>query len=160
MFGDYIRPIYDIKQAQEILDNDRDLVATFPPPDVQASGLQFFVADHRHVGHLLQLSVADLRLHALAPTVDLDPQIALAEPVGQLADRLDVPVGNRNEDHLDRGQPDGKRTSVALDQIGHESLHRADGGTVDHHRSLHRLGGRDVLEAEAFWHQEVDLVSR
>src|SRR6266478_1684898 len=69
---------------------------------VERPALQLLVPDHGHIGDLLELGVADLRLHPLRLAVDLDPQISIAKALGELGDRLQVPVRDRDEDDLYR----------------------------------------------------------
>src|ERR1700694_109155 len=151
---------FALEARQELVGADRLLVAALAPPDIQSARFQLLVADHGHVGDLLELRVADLGLHPLASTVHLDSQVALPVPIGELGDGLPVPVGNWDGGQPGRSQPDGDRARVGLDQVGHEALHRADRGPVDHHRSRHRLLGGHILQAEALRHEEVDLIGR
>src|SRR4029077_512049 len=77
-----------LELSQELVDRKGHLVAALPAPDVERAGLQLLVPDHRHVGNLLELGVADLRLHPLRLAVDLDPQVFLAEAFRQLVNRF------------------------------------------------------------------------
>src|SRR5207253_909845 len=69
---------------QELL--DRQGAAVLPRALVNGDrpGLGFLVADHEHVRDLLELGIANLGLHPLAASVDLDAQVGRAQPGGNL----------------------------------------------------------------------------
>ena len=70
---------------------------------------------------------------------------------------LEVPIGDRHDDHLHRRQPQRKRPGVVLDQHGHESLVRAVNGAMNHHRLVRLAVLADVLQLEALRHLKVEL---
>jgi len=77
---------------EERLDPDGKLFPPVADAQVDRPALDFAIADHGHVGHLLQLSRADLRLHALGPGVDLDAEVAVVvEIVAETPVALTIP---------------------------------------------------------------------
>ena len=97
----------------------------------------------------------------LSERVDLDPQAARAQDAGQLLGRLDVAVGDRDDDGLDRRQPQRERAGEVLDEDADEPLERAVDRAVDRDRALRLAVLVDVGQVEPLGqHHEVDLDRR
>src|SRR3954454_17466452 len=76
-----------------------------PGPRRRGPGLDLAVPEDDHVGHLLLLGGPDLVLHPVRRFVDVDAQPSAAEELGQISRRVAVPVGDRDDDGLDRREP-------------------------------------------------------
>ena len=87
-------------------------------------------------GHLVQLCIPDLAVHAFAPVVDFDSQAGGSQLGGGGPGVFDVAVGNRDYRCLRRGQPHRERASVVLNEYAHESLHGPEDRPVDHVRPV------------------------
>ena len=84
-----------------------------------------------------------------------------AKHAGQLVGGLDVAVGDRDHDGLDRRAPERERAREVLDEHADEPLERAVDRAVDRDRPLLLALLVDVLEVEPLGqHQPVDLDRR
>ena len=90
------------------------------------ASLDLAIAENEHVRDLLFLGLPDLVLHPVVRVVDLDPEPARGEDRGQLAAGLHMPIGDRDDDRLDRGQPERERPGVMLDEDADEPLEAAE----------------------------------
>src|SRR3990170_4983966 len=115
------------------------------------------IAEHEHVGHLLLLREPDLVLHAVRAVVHLHPQAARAEDPGQLAGRIEMPVGDGYDDRLDRRAPEGERAGKVLGKDADETLEAAVDRIVDDDRPLDPAGGGAVLQLEPLRQLVVEL---
>ena len=115
------------------------------------------VADHQHVGDLLQLGLANLVVHLFLAVVELDPEPAPRAVGADLPGVVQVPIGNRQDDRLHRRQPERERAGEVLDQDGDEALEAAEDGAVDHHRPVLGVVGADVVQVEALGHRVIEL---
>ena len=70
---------------------------------------------------------------------------------------VDVAVGDRQHDRLDRRQPDRELAGVVLDEHADEALEGAHQRAVDHHRAVLGVVGARVGEVEALGHHVVEL---
>src|SRR5689334_8316084 len=80
------------------------------------------IPDDEHVGHLLELGVADLAPHRLGASVDLRAHGRRRQLADNALGRLVVAVGDREYERLDRRQPDGQLAGVVLEQDADEAL--------------------------------------
>src|SRR5207247_10863710 len=111
-----------------------DLIAFNAIPYSYLPALGFLVADDQHVGHLLGLRLADFEPHLLVSVIQLDSHSRLSKPGDHLTAVLLMPLRDRNDTHLNRGQPDGKRPGIMLDQKPHEALDRDKEGPLQRDR--------------------------
>src|SRR3989442_14251916 len=105
---------FALEPRQELIHADGLLVTALSPPDIEGARLELLVADHSHVGNLLQLRVANLGLHPFAPSVDLDPQIPMPEALAEAADGFEGPAGDRAEAELHGSRPARNRAPVGI----------------------------------------------
>ena len=100
---------------------------------------------------------ADQFAEPVAAAVDGGANTSLGELIEQLFRvGLDL-VGDRQQAHLFRGQPEGVIAGVVLGHDPEETLQRTEDGAVDHDRPLLAAVGGDVVELEAFRQVEIQL---
>src|SRR5450830_461910 len=121
------------------------------------AALLFLVADHQQIRHLLQLAVADPPAHALAAVVEVGADARLEQRAEHLVAVGGVPVGDRDDERLDRRQPRGQVAAVVLQQDAHEALDAPQQRAVDHDGPMLFVVGPGVRDVEALRHGEVDL---
>src|SRR5262245_51776539 len=68
-----------------------------------------------------------------------------------------MPVGNRQHDGLNRGQPQGPRTGEMLNQQRNEPLEAAEYCTMDYDRPVFGVVCADVFQVEPFRNLVVEL---
>ena len=107
------------------------------------------VPDDQHVGHLLELGLANLVVDLLLALVDLRPAGRPPPAPLHLPGVVDVAVGNRQDDGLERRHPEWEGAGEVLDQDGDEALDAAEDRAVNHHRPVLGVVGADVLQIEA-----------
>src|SRR5690606_12966252 len=81
--------------------------------------LSFALADDQHVRHLLELCVADLRLHAIAGAVHLDADVSVLEAPCDVFRKVELLVRDRDDLRLYRRQPGREGPGVVLDEATH-----------------------------------------
>ena len=118
------------------------------------------VANHQHVWDLLQLGFANLISDLLLPLVELDPEPGRRQAVPDRPRVVGVAVGDRQDGHLHRRQPERERSGVVLDQQRDEALETAENGPVDDDRPVLGVVGADVFQVEALGHLVVELDRR
>ncbi len=91
--------------------------------------LRLLVAPDHHVRDLLDLRVADPLADRLVGVVDLDPE--LVELLRERGGRLAVVQADRDDPHLNRGEPDRESAGEMLDQDAHEALEGPEERAVD-----------------------------
>src|SRR6266516_2202783 len=135
----------------------RALIAFKAIPHGYLPALGFLVADDQHVGHLLGLRLADFGPHFLVSVIQLDSRARLSKPGDHLTAVLLMPLRDRNDTHLNRCQPDGKRPGIMLDQNPHEALDRAKEGPMQHDRLMRLAVRPDVTQIKSLGKGEVEL---
>src|SRR6266550_5285433 len=132
-----------------------------PRPGRRGARFDLPIAEHEHVWDLLLLGRPDLVLHPIRRPVDLDPQVPRPQYVGQLRGRLEMPIGDGDDNRLDRCEPQRKGPREVLDEDADEPFDRAVDGAVDRDRSLRLPFLVDVGEVEPLGqHRQVDLDRR
>ncbi len=119
--------------------------------------LHLLISHHQHVGHLLELGIADLGLHALGALVHLHPQTRCFQLGGHPAGMLHMAVGNGDEHHLNRRQPQGEGAGIVLYQHAQKALQGAQEGSVHHVGSMLAAVLSDEGEVETLGQIEVEL---
>src|SRR5215213_10688338 len=119
------------------------------------AGLSF--SDDEQIGYLLTVVIPDLFLHAVLRVVDLDPQVFRTKLFLNLSGVVEVPVGDRDDYDLDRGEPDGEGAGEVFDHDAHEPFRGPGDGPVQQHGRVSLPVLTDVLAAEPDWLDEVDL---
>ena len=79
------------------------------------------VADDEDEGDLLELGLPDLAVDLLPAQVDLGPEAGGLELPVELQGVGFVPVGDGQDDDLDRRQPDREASLVVLDEDAEET---------------------------------------
>src|SRR5512142_1353029 len=118
--------------SEERVERDGALVALPVDAERDRALLDLLVADDQDERDLLDLGLADLLADLLAAEVDGGAQ---AGRFHLLRERLRVrlvALGDRQDDGLDGGQPEGEAPVVVLDEDAEEALERAEQGPVDH----------------------------
>ena len=73
------------------------------------------------------------------------------------ARKIVLPVGNRQDGHLGRRQPQGKVAGVMLDQDPDEAFQRSEGRAVDQDRPVRLVVRTDVFQFEPFGEIIIEL---
>ena len=153
-----LRAISSQRGRDELVDRPRALVAAGAAAHRHGALLDLAVADHEHVGHLLQLRLADLVADLLLPLVEFDPQPGRRQPVAHRRPRTPG-AGRRSAARSPaRGAShSGKRARVVLDQQRDEALEAAEDRAVDDDRAVLGVVGADVLQVEPLRQLVVEL---
>src|ERR1051326_3624660 len=117
----------------------------------------FLLPHHEHERHLLQLRLADFGAELFVRLVDLGADARGAQLGQHLAAVVRELFGEREDDGLHGGEPEGERAGEVLDDDADEALERSEDRAVDHHRAVLGVVGADVLELEALGEVVVDL---
>ena len=149
-----------IASSHERLEGLRAQIAAGSAPyrDGGLGGLA--VAGHQHVRDFLQLGFADLISNLLLPLVELHPEAGRRQPVAHGPRVLIMAIGNGQDHHLYRRQPERERPGVVLDQQRDEPLETAENRPVNDDRLMFGVVGPDVLQAEALRNLVVELDRR
>jgi hypothetical protein len=102
-------------QRQEPGDRAGPLVAARPRTHRDGALRSLAVADHEHVGDLLELGLPDLISNLFLPLVDLDPEPLGRQASAHLDRSIEVPLGDGQHHGLDRREPERDRAAVELD---------------------------------------------
>ena len=160
-WGSASRSPYD---GDDLLDRlgDRDavLLGAVAVAERDRAGRDVVGAGDQHERHLLLLGVADLLLHAIVGSVDLDPDALLGKGCCDTAQVVDVLLADRDADDLHRREPGREGAGVVLGQHREEPLDRAEQRAVDHHRAVPLAVAALVLELEPLGQVEVELDRR
>ncbi len=103
---------------------------------------------------------ADLLLHPVVPRVDLGAHAGGLQRADDGEQVVLVRLGDRNADHLHRGEPGRERARVVLGEHTEEPLDGPEQRPVDHDRPLLGAVGPGVLQLEALGQVEVELDGR
>ena len=98
----------------------------------------------------MHLRIPDLRVHSLHARINLHAKTGSCQAVSHFLAVIGMAVRNRNDDGLNRGQPNGKRPGVMLDQNCDKSLEAAEYRAVDHDRAVFGVVRADVFQIEVF----------
>ncbi len=107
------------------------------------------VAHHQHVGHLEELCLADLGVHAVVAQVSLRPDALLLHLADQAQGIVVVGVGDGDHSHLVGREPDGEVTGEVLDEEADHALVGAERGAVDAQGRLLLPVAVDEVQVEA-----------
>src|SRR5271166_3340902 len=111
-----------LDRGQKLIDALSSLIGVLTVPDRHGAIFGFAVAQHEHVGNLLQLCVADFEIDLLAAVVELGANAGVLESIEDFRGVFDVAVGDWQNDGLHRSEPNRERARVALDQDSEKSL--------------------------------------
>ena len=123
-------------------------------------GFRFFVAHDEDVGSFLVGEVADFSVHLFVAVVDFGAESGGFEFGFDLVSVGVMAFADGNKANLDRGEPEGERSRVVLDEDAEESLDGAKEGAVDHDGLVSLAVFADVFEFEAGWEGEIELDCR
>ena len=79
------------------------------------------------------------------------------QPALDLAGERHLGVGDRDQDRLDRRQPQGQRSGVMLKQNTNEAFQRTQNGTVQHDRHMFAAIFGNVARTETVRHGKIQL---
>ena len=133
------------------------LVAGAAHPNRDGVRLGLALPDHRHVGDLADLPLADPVVQGGVAGVERRPDPGRPQPRHDLAGRRRLLVGDRQHPDLLGREPDRERAGEVLDQDGDEPLEGAAHGAVDDHRPVLRVVLADVAEVEPLRRGVVEL---
>src|SRR5687767_12576659 len=68
-----------------------------------------------------------------------------------------VTVGDREQEHLYRGEPEREGAAIMLDQHAEEALHRPEKGAVDHEGPVRAAVAAHIRDIELLRQVEVEL---
>ena len=143
--------------ADEISDGPRPEVSARTMTHSHGSVADFLVPEHQHVGDLLQLRFPDLIANLLDPVVQFDPEPGADQPLLDRFGIVNVTVGDREQRHLNRSEPQRPGTSIVLQEKRQEPLKTAKNCTVNDDRPVFRVVGADVLQVEPLRQLVVEL---
>ena len=127
-------PSFDEQLEEGVERHALEVLAAVAPRGHRAL-LHLPVAHHQGEGDLLELGLADLRVHRHPAVVQLGAEAPGAEELEHLAGVRQLAVGHGDQLHLDRCEPGGERAGVVLDEDGDEALEAAVDGAVEDDRA-------------------------
>src|SRR5438045_993725 len=115
--------------TEELVDAARPQIAAAAAAHRHGALRRLAIPDPQHIRDLLQLRFADLIVDLLLAGVELRPEPRGRQPFLHRRPVGRMPVGNRQDDRLERRQPEREGARVVLDQDRDEALegsaHRA-----------------------------------
>src|SRR5262252_1687071 len=117
-----------VRRRDERVDRAGPLVTAAALAHRHGAVLDLAIADYQHVRNLLQLRLADLEVDLLLPLVELDAEPRRLHLVAHERRVLQMAIGDRQHDRLDRRQPQRERARVVLDQDRDEALETPEDG--------------------------------
>ena len=120
----------------EVRHTKGSLIAVFATAHGYFAGFFFSCAEHQHIGDLLQLGKANLSSDFVGRFVHGGPDLPIQKPIQDRSAIFEVLLGNGQDAHLLRRQPDRKTPGEMLNQNSAESFKRTERSTVNHDRSL------------------------
>src|SRR3989440_3696821 len=108
------------------------------------------ISHYEHIGNLLHLGITYFGIHALVARIYLDTHSYQLELRCDLVRVSSVPVGDRDEHDLDRGQPGREGSGIMLKQDGDHALQRAAVSAMNHHGPVTLPVLANIAQVEAF----------
>src|SRR5712692_11234802 len=121
------------------------------------ASIGFLAADHEHVGHLLELCVADFSLQFFVAVVQVRAEASGGKRCSDFAGVVEELFADGQHLRLHRCEPCGERTSVVLEEDAKEALDRAPQRAMHHERLVPAAVFADVFQAEARRQVEIKL---
>ncbi len=116
-----------------------------------------FFANNEHVGDAFELVVAHLATDLFVAAVDGCADTCQVELTFNLLGVVVELFAHGQHDGLIWSEPQGELSSCVLDEHGHKALQAAEGGTVDHDRTVSLVVGTNVLQFKTFGQVVVHL---
>src|SRR5437773_11862081 len=124
-------------------------VSSVPQPDRDRTGPRLLLADDQHGRHLLDLRLADAGAELLVALVRFDSQSRPEKSLGGGAGGGREAIGHRENDPLDRSDPEREVPGGVLDKDAEEPLDRPEDRPVEHDRAVGLSVLSDVRQIES-----------
>ncbi len=148
-------------QGNEGLQRHHTQITVTPCPHGNGTSRLLLVAHDEDIGQLLQRMLSYFIRNLLVAQIQLYPKALIRqrflELCGNFATVIVLRAGNVEHRHLHRGQPDGQRACVLLDQNSDETLQAADDGAVQHDGTVALTIFPHIFRTQALRHGRIHL---
>src|SRR5215510_14402284 len=139
---------------------DSACITLYTVTNCDRTGFCLSLTEHEHVWNLLQSCVANLRPDFFAAQIRAHT-MPISKQLARDVFRLVVePVRDRQNDGLQRSEPDRKSTGVMLDENPEKPLEGAEYRAMHHDRLMRPVVGADVFNPETLGQIVIDLNRR